>query len=190
MSERESQIRRVIDRLEKGDAEPPLSLDTGIEVRRARREDIPAIVALVRKATRAKTGVEQAEVMDWLFGKGLMVAMQGAAVVGVAAWQAENLLSVTDVFYVAPARLLAGAGAALLAAIEAEANVLMCEANVLLLPPGTSKATRTFLRKQGYEPRTFGELHRIWREVLDEFVADASELMVKRLREKMVMVPV
>ncbi len=190
MSETETQVQRMVDRLEKGSAEPAPSPGAGFVVRRARREDIPAIVALVRKATRAKTGVDQAGVMDWLFGKGVVVAMQGQTAVGVAAWQAENLLSVTDVFYVAPARLLTEVGAALLAAIEAEANVLMCEANVLLLPPGTSRTTRTFLHKQGYEPRSFGELHRIWREVLSDWVSEVSELMVKRLREKMVMAPI
>ena len=108
---------------------------------------------------------------------------------GVAAWQAENLLSVTDLFYVYPAKLRAEAGGRLLAAIEAEANVLMCEANVVILPPHTSKAIRTFLNKQGYEVKTYQELHRIWREVLGDFVADQPDLMVKRLREKMIMAP-
>lgn len=190
MSERKSQVRRAIDRLEKGDAESVPSPSTGLGVRRARREDIPAIAALVRKATRSQLDVGETEVLDWLFGKGLLVAVQGEAVVGVAAWQAENLLAVTDVFYVAPARLLANAGAGLLAAVEAEANVLMCEANVLLLSTGTPKTVRTFLQKQGYEPKEFAELHRIWREVLSDFVGPGSGLLVKRLRERMVMVPI
>ena len=148
------------------------------------------IVALVRQATQGKRPVEEAEVLDWLFGKGLLVAARGGQVVGVTAWQAENLLSVTDLFYVYPAKLRAEAGGRLLAAIEAEANVLMCEANVMILPPHTSKTIRTFLNKQGYEVKTFQELHRIWREVLGEFIADQPELMVKRLREQMIMVPI
>ncbi len=190
MSKTKTQVRQTSDHREGAGAKPTLNPNAEIGVRRARREDVPAIVAVVRKATRSQTGVDEAQVMDWLFGKGMVVAVQDGAVVGVAAWQAENLLSVTDVFYVAPAKLLAQAGAELLAAIEAEANVLMCEANILLLPPGASKTMRTFLQKQGYEPKAFGELHRIWREVLSESVAGEPELMVKRLREKMVMAPI
>jgi N-acetylglutamate synthase-like GNAT family acetyltransferase len=161
-----------------------------IQVRRAGRGDLAAIARLVDKASRSRLVVDEDEVLDWLFGKGLVVAVQGSSVVGVAAWQAENLLSVTDVFQVAPASLRDSAGAGLLQAIEAEANSLMCEANVLLLPGWTPKATRTFFQKQGYEPQEFAKLHRIWREVLTEFAGDGTDLMVKRLRERMVMVPI
>jgi len=193
MTEQERQARRIVDKIEQPKAGPGDPASAGIEVRRARRGDAPGIVALIRQATQGKRPVEEAEVLDWLFGKGLMVAAQdanGAQVVGVAAWQAENLLSVTDLFYVYPAKLRAEAGGRLLAAIEAEANVLMCEANVVILPPRTSKAIRTFLNKQGYEAKTYQELHRIWREVLGEFVTDQPELMVKRLRERMIMAPI
>lgn len=161
-----------------------------IQVRRAGRGDLAAIAALVRRATRFKVKVDEAAVMDWLFSKGLMVAACEESLVGVAAWQTENLVSVTDVFYVSPARLRAQAGGALLESVEAEANTLMCEANVVLLPAWTSQTVRTFLQRQGYEAKEFKELHRIWREVLDEFVSDELDLMVKRLRERMIMVPI
>ena len=193
MSEKKRQARRIVDKLAEPKAGQGVPAGTTIEVRRARRSDIPGIVALVRQATQGKHPVEDAEVLDWLFGKGLLVANKdanGAQVVGVAAWQAENLLSVTDLFYVYPAKLRSEAGGRLLAAIEAEANVLMCEANVMILPPHTSKTIRTFLNKQGYEVKAFQELHRIWREVLGEFVVDQPELMVKRLRERMIMAPI
>ncbi len=190
MSEQERQGRRLADKIEKSKAGQGDLAGAAIEIWRARRADVPGIVALVRQATQGKRLVEEAEVLDWLFGKGLLVAAHGVQMVGVAAWQTENLLSVTDLFYVYPAKLRAEAGGRLLAAIEAEVNVLMSEANVMILPPHTSKAIRTFLNKQGYEAKTYQELHRIWREVLSEFVADQPDLMVKRLREKMIMAPI
>jgi len=189
MSEQKRRARRIVDKLEQPETRPSDPASAEIEVRRARRGDAPGIVTLIRQATQGKRLVEEIEVLDWLFGKGLLVAARGGQVVGAAAWQAENLLSVTDLFYVYPAKLRAEAGGRLLAAIEAEANVLMCEANVMILPPHTSKTIRTFLNKQGYEVKTFQELHRIWREVLGEFVADQPELMVKKLRERMIMAP-
>jgi N-acetylglutamate synthase-like GNAT family acetyltransferase len=161
-----------------------------IDVRRAKREDITDITALVRKATRSSVRADEGEVMEWLFSKGLWVASQGESLVGVAACQTENLVSVTDVFYVSPARLRTSAGSRLLETIEGEVSTLMCEANVVLVPAGTSKAMRTFLERQGYEPKAFEELHRIWREVLSDFVTDESGLMIKRLRDRMVMVPI
>ena len=161
-----------------------------IEIRRAGRGDLAGIAALVKKATRSKVQVDEADVREWLFSKGLMVAARGNAPVGVVAWQTENLLSVTDVFYVSPASLRAEAGGDLLAAVEAEVNTLMCEANVLLLPTWTPKAVRTFLQGQGYEPKQFGDLHRIWREVLGDFDTDEVDILVKRLRERMVMAPI
>jgi N-acetylglutamate synthase-like GNAT family acetyltransferase len=164
--------------------------DIALQVRRAHRGDLAQIATLVRKATRSRLRVDEADVMDWLFSKGLWVAMRDEDVVGVAAWQAENLVSITDLFYVSPARLRPQAGMQLLETIEAEANVLMCETNVMVLPEWTSKAVRSFLGQQGYEPKSLDELHRIWREVLGELVSDTDDLMVKRLRERMVMVPI
>jgi N-acetylglutamate synthase-like GNAT family acetyltransferase len=165
-------------------------------VRRAGRQDLAGIAALVRTATRGKIKVDEAEVMEWLFSKGLWVAVQGDRLVGVVAYQTENLLSVTDLFYVSPAKLRARVGRKLLETVEEQVNTLMCEANVLLLPGWTSKTVRTFLQRQGYESHAFADLHRIWREVLTGFVPDGdlteadTDLMVKRLRERMVMVPI
>jgi GNAT superfamily N-acetyltransferase len=129
-------------------------------------------------------------VTEWLFSKGLWVATEGDTLVGVAAWQAENLLSVTDVFHVSPTKLRTGIGTRLLETIEAEADTLMCEANIVLIPVRAAEALHTFLQDQGYEAKEFDELHRIWREVLSDFAAQDSDLMVKRLRDRMVMVPI
>jgi N-acetylglutamate synthase-like GNAT family acetyltransferase len=162
----------------------------GIEIRRAGSGDLAAIAALVDEATQSRFPVDEAEVMEWLFSKGLIVAVRDDSLVGVAAWQAENLVSVTDVFCISPSRLQHQVGTKLLASIEAEANTLMCEANIMLLPAWTLQAVRTLVQQQGYEPQEFEELHRIWREVLVEFVTADVVLMVKRLRDRMVMVPI
>jgi dephospho-CoA kinase len=162
------------------------AVNGSLTIRRAKQADVADIAALVRA-----TGHDQADdvlVRDWLFSKGMWVAVDDGAVLGVAAWQAENLVCVTDVFHVAAGEL-ARAGRRLLETLEAEARTLLCELNVLVLPPSTPGVVLAFLERQGYEQRTFDELHRIWREVLDEFVAAGVKLWVKQLRERMVMVP-
>lgn len=161
-----------------------------IEVRRAGRQDLAAVVRVVQRSSRSRLAVDEATAMEWLFSKGLWVATGGSGVVGVAAWQVENLVCITDLFHVAPARYRERAGSRLLQAIEAEAGVLMCEANAMVLPAWTPRTVRTFLRGQGYEHKPFVELHRIWREVLGEWIQGEEELMVKRLRDRMVMAPI
>ena len=66
----------------------------------------------------------------------------------------------------------------------------MCEANIVLLPGWATSHVRDRVHRQGNEPKRLHDLHRIWQEVLAEFVTSAPELMVKRLRDRMVMVPV
>ena len=161
-----------------------------LELRRAKIGDVVAITSFVRAVTRSRIPIDESEVTEWLFGKGLWVALEDDTLVGVAAWQAENLVSVTDLFYVSPEQGLEEAGRRLLETIEAEANRLMCEINVVLLPAWASETARTSLRQQGYESRALQDLHRIWREVLSDFATEERELMVKKLRDRMVMVPV
>lgn len=163
--------------------------DEFLQVRRAKRGDLAAVASLVEEMTPAEAGIGEPEVMDWLFSKGLWVADDGRSLLGVAAWQAENLVAVTDVFYVSPAHPPALAGRLLLEKTEAEAALLMCEANVMVLADWTPEPMRAFLEDQGYEAVLWEDLHSIWREVLKEFLTGKKDLMVKRLRERMVMVP-
>jgi hypothetical protein len=160
-----------------------------IQVRRAKRDDLAAIAALVNESSQARTQVDESDVMEWLFSKGLMVAVGDGALMGVVAWQTENLLSVVDLFHLSPGEFLVKAGGTLLTTVEAEAYTLMCEANIVLLPAWASGEVRSLLRDQGYEHKEFKELHRIWREVLGGFETEDVDLMVKRLRERMVMSP-
>ena len=159
------------------------------QVRRARLQDLDEILLLGREALPSGSRLDEAEVTEWLYNKGVWVAVLDGALVGVAAWQAENLLAVTDVLHIAPPEHWPEAGKQLLATIERAAQTLMCEANVVVLPELASQAARTLLQQQGYEQKSMDELHRIWREVLSEFAGEGLEFMVKQLRDRMVMVP-
>lgn len=159
------------------------------QIRRAKLQDLGGITRLAREASPSTGQVDEAEVTEWLYSKGVWVAIRDDSLVGVAAWQAENLLAVTDVFHVTPAEYWIEVGSLLLETIEGEAHTLMCEANVVLLPALAPEAARTLLQQQGYERQTRDELHRIWREVLSDFAGDELEIMVKRLRDRMVMIP-
>jgi len=159
-----------------------------IGVRRAGRQDVGAIAALLKSAVPPQGQTAEADVLEWLFSKGLVVAAQAGDLAGVAAWQAENLVAVTDVLALAP-HSLTPVGAALLDFVEAGAGSLMCEVNIVLLPSEAGPPVRDLLQQQGYERQEFESLHRIWREVLGDFEIEDQELLVKRLRERMIMAP-
>jgi N-acetylglutamate synthase-like GNAT family acetyltransferase len=165
------------------------SINVSEEIRRAKLQDLGEITRLARNASPSRGHVSEPEVTQWLYSKGIWVAIRDGMLVGVAAWQAENLLAVTDVLHVAPDKYWLETGSQLLDTIEGEAQTLMCEANVVLLPAVAPEAARALLQQQGYERRTWEELHGIWQEVLSDLAGDEVELMVKQLRDRMVMVP-
>lgn len=164
-------------------------MSDSLNIRRAKQEDLGALAAFVQTATQSTVEIDRAVVTEWLFGKGLWVALQDSTLVGVAAWQAENLVSVTDVLYISPAQLWSEVGGRLLEIVEAEAMILMCEINAVLLPSWTSPEVCAFLRQQGYEAAEPEDLHRYWQEVLGDFADPESVTMIKRLRDRMVMTP-
>lgn len=159
-----------------------------IEIRRATREDLGAIAALVRDASREGIEIDEGDALEWLFGKGLLVAVKDDALLGVIGWQAENLLAVTDLFTLSTQDGASGAGYALLERVEGEAQSLMCEAHLVPVEDRTSGLAE-ILAAQGYQRQPYAELHRIWREVLGELTSDHEDVWVKRLRDRMVMAP-
>ena len=121
--------------------------------------------------------------------RGMWLALQNGIPVGVAAWQAENLVSVIDVFYIPAAESLADAASQLLAKLEAEAHTLMCEVSIIVLPRWTSGEVAGLLHWQGYQQCAPGDLHRIWQQVLSEFSTDQRTVLAKPLRGQLVTAP-
>jgi hypothetical protein len=160
-----------------------------LEVRRARPPDLQVIGELVGEATHSRFQPDQATLVDWLLSRGLWLALRGDTLVGVAAWQAENLVSVVDVLYAATDGSQSDAVARLLEKVEDEACTLMCEVSIVVLPTWTPKQVVETLQLQGYEQGNAGELHRIWQEVLAGFSLDQRTLMVKPLRGTIVTTP-
>ena len=74
-----------------------------IEIRRAGRQDLVDIVRLVEQASNSHLAVDEARAREWLYSKGLWLALAGERPVGVAAWQVENLLCNADLLNEEPA---------------------------------------------------------------------------------------
>jgi hypothetical protein len=155
-----------------------------ITVRRALREDVPAIASGI-----GQPGVDDAAVMHWLLERGLLVAEQEGRMLGVAGWQVENLVAVVDLLYLVGEDQWPVAGALLLQAMETAAGDLMCEVAVLALPEALPPQAAQALHKLGYAQQDWATLHRYWREVLASFGMQEGPVWAHRLRERMVMRP-
>jgi len=159
-----------------------------VNVRRAKRKDIPAIAAIIQRVRPGGARITTEEVQARLFEKGYWVAISRKAG-GVAGWQAENLVTCIEDFYVYPVSYYSQVGGPLLETIENEARQLSCEVAIVFVDEGMPALGEEFFRAHGYERQTMDELHKIWREVASEIIGEGRFMMVKQLLERPIMRP-
>jgi ribosomal protein S18 acetylase RimI-like enzyme len=156
-------------------------------VRRAKRRDIPAITVIMNGLLGEGTFTED-DVMRKIFEKAYWVSV-GEKAGGLAGWQAENLVTCIDEFYVYPPGYWEEIGSPLLETIEAEAYKLACEVSIVFIDKYHPQEAVEFFTSHGYERQELEDLIKIWREVASEFITDDRFLMLRKLREKRIMQP-
>ncbi|MCR4407948.1 MAG: GNAT family N-acetyltransferase [Anaerolineae bacterium] len=159
-----------------------------VHVRRAKRKDIPTITAIIQRVKPGGARITSEEVQNRLFEKGYWIAISRKAG-GIAGWQAENLVTCIEDFYVYPMSYYPQVGGPLLETIEREAHQLSCEVAIVFIDEGMPALVEDFFRAHGYERRTMDELHKIWREVVTELTGEGRFMMVKKLLERPIMRP-
>jgi GNAT superfamily N-acetyltransferase len=159
-----------------------------VTVRRAKRQDLRVLAAIMRGTVRWRPPPSEAEVLDMLFDKGYWLAMSRKGG-GLTGWRAENLVMCIDDFYVYPPQYYPQVGGPLLETIETEARALSCEVAIAFLEEQIAPEAIDFFTEQGYEPRGLDALYNVWREVAQEFLTGSRFMMVKQLREDRIMRP-
>lgn len=160
-----------------------------IRVRRARPSDAERIAAFVSQR-RPQAPITPDQVRERLGTVGFLMAEMDGELVGLLGWQVENLVvRVTD-FLIFPARLSLVAGRALLSAMEAAANELMCEAVILVTPRTTPPEVLQFWEAFGYHARDIAGLPRAWREAAREANPLSDQIMLKQLRTERILHPI
>jgi GNAT superfamily N-acetyltransferase len=154
-----------------------------VMVRRAKRRDIPAFTVIMNGLLGEGTFTED-DVMQKIFEKAYWVAV-GEKAGGLAGWQAENLVTCIDEFYVYPPGYWEEIGGPLLA----EAYNLSCEVSIIFIDKYHPQEAVEFFASHGYERQELEDLIKIWREVASEFMAEDRFLMLRKLREKRIMQP-
>ncbi len=156
-------------------------------VRRAKRRDIPAI-AFIMNGLLGEGTLTEDDVRRTIFEKAYWVAV-GEKAGGLAGWQAENLVTCIDEFYVYPPGYWEEVGSPLLKAIEAEACKLSCEVSIIFVDKYHPQEAVEFVANHGYERQELEDLIKIWREVASEFMAEDRSLMLRKLRGRRIMQP-
>jgi N-acetylglutamate synthase-like GNAT family acetyltransferase len=167
---------------------PPEALKD-LQVRRAKRGDLVAMAALMTQATNGKIVRDETEMMEYLFSKGYFVAQLGEELLGMVGLRTENLIAGLDDFLVRSSDLWPTVGRALLEDIEREVGTLSCEVALLYARPEAGPVAMTFFEKSGYEKQKPGDLIKMWREAAEDYHAEGSVLMVKKLLQRRIMTP-
>lgn len=161
------------------------------KVSRARPSDAGAIADFVTRATHGRVSVDPQSVLQRFGVKGMMLAWDdNKQVVGLAGWRAENLIARIDDFLVFPPQLHATAGRLLVAQVEDAAQELQCEVCMFLVPARASSGLIAFYKLCGYErPSELEELPRTWKETALEAESQGRYVMLKQLRQDLILRP-
>jgi len=158
---------------------------------RTKPSDAPMVAEFVKTATYGRVTVTPQTVMDRFGAKGLwLVQDRHGQIVGLSGWRAENLIARVDDFLVFPPEMYASAGKVLMEAIEQAAQELQCEVCMIFVPLRAAPNVVAFYASCGYRRPELDGLPRVWQETAHEATQQGRHVMIKKLREDLVVRPI
>jgi len=160
-----------------------------ITIRRAKRLDLGAMAELLSLGTDGALSLDIGEMMEALFSRAYIVALAGDRTIGMIGWQAENLVAGIQDFYLQSDELWSNVGGKMLEKVHEEINNLSCEVALVFVLDRAGQTPVDFLESHGYEKAESDSLIPDWKEAAVEWQPDKSVLLIKRMREQRIMVP-
>lgn len=159
-------------------------------VQRGRPRDSEAIAAFITRASGGTRSLTAEDIMAAFGEKAFLLLMLDGRLVGLAAWQVENLVARTTDIYVEAEVPLSQALKTLVKEIENDSRDLQCEVSLIFISP--QMALQEDLWKElGYERRTPHSLGiRAWQEAAVESMPPNSMMLFKQLRQDRVLRPI
>ena len=167
----------------------PAEVRERVEVRRARRDDLAAMVAVMAQAREDRCAPDEDEMMERFFSKGYFVACAEERLLGLAGLRTENLIATIDDCLVRSSDLWPTVGGLLLEAIEAEAHNLSCEVALVFAQKDSGRESLAVLKERGYQKQETKDLIKMWRQAAEDYAGDGEVLWVKKLLERQIMTP-
>ncbi len=169
--------------------EPAAAPPGAISVRRGMPSQAREIALFIFQ--NSGLSLSRSDMMQRFGEKAYMLAHADGAIVGLAGWQAENLITRIDEFIVSDQSPTEEVVTELVREIETAARDLQNEVALLFLPRRTPDGVRQAVLDAGYEMRTPADLHVTdWREAALESAPADSLMAVKRLRADRVLKPI
>ena len=159
-------------------------------VKRGRPSDSMEIAGLVTRLENGRIARTHQDVMEEFGEKAFLLLEKDDELMGLAAWQVENLVSRITEIYVDPQVDQPRALKSLMAEVEKSSRDLQCEASLLFL---TDELTRrgSVWDDLGYEKRTLESLKvQAWQDAVRESMPDNTNLYFKQLRKDRILRPI
>jgi dephospho-CoA kinase len=159
-------------------------------VRRGRPGDSQPIAALITRLSNGINPKTAEDVMAAFGEKAFLLLKMDKTLVGLAAWQVENLVARTTDIYVDSEISLPAALKTLMDEVERASQDLQCEASLLFLSPELS-GQATIWRELGYENRSPDSLGiQAWQDAVKESMPANTNLFFKQLRHDRILRPI
>jgi len=159
-------------------------------VQRGRPGDSRAIAELITRLSKGVHRKTAEEIMAAFGEKAFLLLKQEHQLVGLVAWQVENLVARSSDIYVDADLPLALSLKALVNELERGSRDLQCEASLLFLPPALAIQADIW-HNLGYETRTPQSLGiQAWQDAVKESMPVDTVLFFKQLRIDRVLRPI
>jgi dephospho-CoA kinase len=159
-------------------------------LQRGKPRDAQKIAELITRLSRGRQTMTKDQVMEAFGEKAFLLLLREDELVGIAAWQVENLVArITDLFLdhqVAPEKALP----LIVGEVERASADLQCEAS-LIFPPMDLVGFDRVWKQLGYERRAADGLGvQAWEDAALESMPKGSALFFKQLRTDRVLRPI
>jgi len=161
-----------------------------LSVERAGPGAASEIAQFITEASQGQRSLTRTDIMAAFGEKAFVLLRQGADIVGVMGWQAENLIARIDDVVVKPGFSLRDAVQAMIKEIEIASFELQCEALLLFLPPAIAQHKEIW-DQLSYTAQTIKMLSvRAWQEAATESMQPGTVLFFKKLRKNRIIRPI
>ena len=159
-------------------------------VKRGRPSDSLEIANLVNRLGNGSNHHSHVDVMAEFGDKAFLLLKKDDNLMGLAAWQVENLVSRTTEIQVDPQVDQPQALKTLMTEVEKSSRDLQCEASLLFLSDEFS-AHSAIWNELGYEQRTADSLKiQAWQDAVKESMPENTKLYFKQLRQDRILRPI
>ncbi|OGN72197.1 MAG: dephospho-CoA kinase [Chloroflexi bacterium GWB2_49_20] len=161
-----------------------------LAVQRGRPGDSQAIANLITQLSNGVNPQTSEGVMAAFGEKAFLLLKLEKKLVGLAAWQVENLVARTTDIYVDANIALPHALKVLIAEVESASRDLQCEASLVFLSPALTRQA-AFWKELGYESRNPTSLSiQAWQDAVNESMPANTTLFFKQLRQDRILRPI